>query len=192
MSLRFLPLALGVLALSGVASAAVESYTIEPTHTYPKFEYNHLGFSYQIGRFDNTSGTITLDSETKTGSAKITIDTNSINMGSDKFNAHLKSDDFFNVAKYPTITFQSSKFIFEKEALKEVIGDLTIKGITKPTTLKVSHFHCGLNPIVKKQVCGANATAQIKRSDFNIDKYAPHVSNEVSLTISIEALKDSK
>jgi polyisoprenoid-binding protein YceI len=182
-------LATGLAMLSGLSVAAPSTYTIENGHTYPRFEYNHLGFSNQVGRFDKTSGQITLDVEAKTGSVDVTIETKSLDMGSALFNEHLSKEEFFHTAKYPTITFKSTKLAFEGEKLASVEGNLTIKGITKPVTLKLVSVYCGLHPIAKKEACGANATAQIKRSEFNMSKYVPFVSDEVTLTIPVEALK---
>lgn len=179
----------GTLAASA-ALAAPETYNIDNSHTYPRFEFNHLGFSNQVGRFDKTTGKITLDTAARTGEVNLTIDTKSVNTGSALFNEHLSKEDFFHTEKYPTITFKSSKFKFEGDKVAAVEGDLTIKGITKPVTLNVVRFHCGAHPLAKKQACGANATAQIKRSDFNLAKHVPAVSDEVTLSISVEAIKE--
>ncbi len=175
--------------LSSVAHAAAETYVIDTNHTKPRFEYNHFGYSTQLSRFDTTSGTITLDRAAKTGIVDVTIDATSVDTGYPTFNGHLQGEDFFNTAKYPTITFKSNKLKFDGDKLVSVEGDLTVKGITRPVTLTITSFLCMPNPIIKKDECGANATTQIKRSDFNMAKYAPNVSDEVTLTIPIEAIK---
>ncbi len=185
---RLLALALTV-ALSPVAHAATETYVIDTNHTKPRFEYSHFGYSIQLSRFDTTSGTITLDRAAKTGTVDVTIDANSVDTGYPTFNGHLQGEDFFNTAKYPAITYKSNKVKFDGDKVVSVEGDLTVKGITKPVTLKVISFLCMPHPIVKKDACGATATAQIKRSDFNMAKYAPNVSDEVTLTIPVEAIK---
>lgn len=185
--------AFGVYAvvLSSVAVAAPETYVIDNGHTFPRFEYSHLGYSTQVGRFDKTKGKIVLDRVAKTGSVEVEIDTKSISTGLAIFNAHLQAEDYFDTAKYPAITFKSTKVKFEGDKLASVDGDLTIKGVTKPVTLAVTAFQCKPHPMNKKDTCGANATTKIKRSDFNAGKSAPGVSDEVTLMIPVEAVKES-
>ena len=184
---------LAVLALAFAAVpalAAPETYIVDQGHTFPRFEYSHFGFSSQTSRFDKTSGKIVLDRASHTGSVDITIDTKSVDSGFATFNGHLQGEDFFDTEKYPTITFKSSKLKFDGDKLASVDGDLTIKGITKPVTLTVTSFLCMPHPITKKDACGANAVTHIKRSEFNAGKYAPYVSDDVTITLPIEASKE--
>jgi len=175
--------------LSTAAFAAPETYTIEGTHTFPRFEYSHFGYSTQLSRFDKTTGTITLDKAAKTGAVDVTIDATSVNTGYPLFNQHIQGEDFFDTAKYPTITYKSTKANFDGDKPTSIEGNLTVKGVTKPVTLTVTSFHCMPHPMLKKDACGANATATIKRSEFNAGKYAPYVGDEVKLTIAVEAYK---
>ncbi len=168
---------------------AADTYAIDPTHTFPSFALNHLGFSTFRGRFDKTSGTITLDLAKKTGSADITIDVTSVSTGVIKLDEHLLKDDFFNAAKYPTIGFKSKDFKFKGDTLTAVQGDLTLHGVTKPVTLTVTSFACKEHPLKKIQACGADATATIKRSEWGISTYSPNVGEEVTLQIEVEAHK---
>lgn len=177
-------------SLSSAAFAATETYVIDGTHTFPRFEYNHLGYSTQVSRFDKTSGKITLDRAAKTGSVDVVIDAKSVDTGYALFNEHIQGEDYFYTAKYPTITFKSSSMKFDGDKLVAVDGDLTVKGVTKPVTLTVTSFHCMPHPMLKKDACGANATTKIKRSEFNAGKSAPYVSDEVTLTIPVEAVKE--
>lgn len=170
--------------------AAPETYVIDTGHTLPRFEYNHLGFSNQVSRFDKTTGKITLDRATKQGSVDVVIDTKSVNTGSTLFNGHIQGEDFLDTAKYPAITFKSTNLKFEGDKLVAVDGDLTIKDVTKPVTLTVTSFNCMPHPMSKKDACGANATTKIKRSDFKTGKFAPAVGDELTLTIPIEAVKE--
>ena len=172
------------------ALAAPETYVIDTNHTLPRFEYSHFGYSTQTSRFDKTSGKITIDRVAKTGSADVIIDVNSVNTGSEVFNGHLKGEDFFDAAKFPTITFKSTAFKFEGDKPVAIDGNLTVKGVTKPVTLAVSSFLCMPHPLAKKDACGANATTRIKRSEFNNGKYAPYVSDEVTLIIPVESIKE--
>ena len=175
--------------LSTAAFAAPETYTIEGTHTFPRFEYSHFGYSTQLSRFDKTTGSITLDKAARTGSVDVTIDTTSVNTGYPLFNQHIQGEDFFDTAKYPTITYKSTRVNFDGDKPATIEGNLTVKGITKPVTLTVTSFHCMPHPMLKKDACGANATATIKRSEFNAGKYAPYVGDDVKLTIAVEAYK---
>lgn len=175
--------------LSTAAFAAPETYTMDGTHTFPRFEYSHFGYSTQLSRFDKTTGTVTLDKAAKTGSVDVTIDATSVNTGYPLFNQHIQGEDFFDTAKYPTITYKSTKVNFDGDKPASVEGNLTIKGVTKPVTLTVTSFHCMPHPMLKKDACGANATATIKRSEFNAGKYAPYVGDDVKLTIAVEAIK---
>jgi polyisoprenoid-binding protein YceI len=176
-------------SISSVAMASSETYVIEPSHSMPRFEYSHFGYSLQLSRFDKVSGSITLDRAKKTGSIDVTIDAKSVNTGSTLFNEHIQGEDFLDTANYPTITFKSSKVTFDGDKVASVDGNLTIKGITKPVTLAVNSFLCMPHPMMKKDACGATATAKVKRSDFNMGKYAPYVGDEVTLTIPVESIK---
>lgn len=178
-----------LLSLSSIAFAAPETYVLDVNHTKPRFEYNHFGYSTQLSRFDTVSGTITIDRAARTGSADVTIDAKSVNTGSTVFNGHIQGEDFFDTEKYPTITYKSDKFKFDGDKLVAVEGDLTIKGVTRPVTLTVTSMLCMPHPMTKKDACGANATAKVKRSDFNMGKYAPYVSDEVTLSIPVESMK---
>lgn len=175
--------------LSAPALAA-DSYSVDARHTFPSFEVNHLGFSTQRGRFNKTSGKIVLDRQAKTGSVDIVIDAASVDTGLDKLEEHLRGEEFFNVEKFPTLSFKSRAVKFSGDKPSAVEGDLTLLGVTKPVTLTINAFNCGVHPINKKDVCGADAVAVIKRSEFGMTKYVPGVSDEVKLFIQVEAFKD--
>ncbi len=178
-------------ALLATPAVAVDYYNVYPNHTWPIFEVNHLGFSTQRGRFNKTSGKITLDIPAKQGSVEITVYTSSIDMGFDKWDAHMKSDEFFNVDKFPTMTFKSDRLIFDGDKVVAAEGQFTLLGVTKPLRLTVTDFHCGLNPMTKKPTCGAAISATIKRSDFGMTKYVPAVGDEIKILSPIEAMKDN-
>lgn len=177
-------------AVATPALAAPENFIIDNNHTFPSFSYNHFGYSVQMSRFNKVSGKILLDREAKSGDIDITIDTTSVNTGSTVFNGHIQGPDFLDTAQFPTATYKSTKLHFDGAKLASIDGNLTIKGISKPVTLSVTHFHCMPHPMLKKEACGANATAKIKRSEFNAGKYAPNVGDEVTLSITIEAIKE--
>jgi polyisoprenoid-binding protein YceI len=182
-----------VAIAGGLASLpvwAADSYSIDPRHTFPIYEISHFGWSTQRGRFDKTMGKIVLDRAAKTGSIEVTIDVASVDTGVDKLNEHLLSEDFFNAAKHPTMTFKASKIAFNGDTPGSVPGEITIMGVTKPATLSVLRSSCGMHPMLKKEVCGADATATIKRSEFGMTKYLPALGDEVKLLINVEAIKD--
>ncbi len=176
--------------LSATAFAATDNYTIDPQHTFPSFELSHLGFSTQRGRFDHSAGKIALDPAGKSGSISVIIDAASIDTGLPDLEKHLRSDDFFDVAKYPTITFVSNKLKFADDKLAGADGEFTLHGVTRPVSLKLDHFACGPHPMTKKMRCGANATTTIKRSEFGMAKYVPLVGDDVRIAIQVEADRD--
>jgi polyisoprenoid-binding protein YceI len=188
MTMKHALIAAAILA-SAVPAYAAETYAIDPGHTIPTYEISHLGFSTQRGRFDATSGTVVLDRAAKTGSVDITIETKSISTGVPKLDQHLRSEDFFNTEKFPTMTFKSDKVNFNGDEVASVDGKLTLLGVTKPVTLMVTNFKCGTHPFYKKEECGADVVATIKRSDFGMTKYVPAVGDTVRLVIPVEAFK---
>lgn len=186
--MKRLALLAALAAFAAAAQAAPSTYNIDNSHTYPHFTYSHLGYSIQTHKFDKTSGKVVMDFDAKTGSVDVAIDATSVNTGFALFNEHIQGADFFDTAKYPTITFKSSSMKFNGNKPVSLTGDLTIKGVTKPVTLEVTHFKCMPHPMLKAPACGANATTKVKRSDFNMGKNAPFVSDDVTLTLAIEAV----
>ena len=173
-----------------IPAAAQETYVLEPNHSQPGFEATHLGMSTQRGGFGKATGTVTLDRAAKTGTVDVTIDTTSIKTFDSRLDVAVKGDKFFNVEKYPTITFKSSKVIFDGDRVVGVNGDLTMLAVTKPVSLKVDNFKCGENPFNKKPMCGAEATTVIKRSEFGMTAGLPYTpGEEVRIVIPIEAYK---
>jgi polyisoprenoid-binding protein YceI len=173
-----------------LSTFAADSYTVDPNHTFPHFNINHLGFSTLQGRFDKTSGTVSLDRAAKTGSVEISIESASVSTGFAKRDEHLRSPDFFNAAEFPAITYKSTAMHFKGDTPASVDGNLTILGVTKPVTLTIDAFNCGTNPMSKKDECGAGASAQIKRSDFGVKFGLPAVGDDVKLVFEIEAIKN--
>jgi polyisoprenoid-binding protein YceI len=179
-----------IALLSTAALAAPVTYVIDGNHTLPRFSYNHLGYSMQLSRFDKTTGKIVYDADAETGSVDVTIDMKSVDTGNPMFNEHIQGADFLDTATYPTAIFKSTAVKFARGYPATVEGNLTIKGVTKPVTLTVTSFQHMMHPMLKKDAIGANATTTIKRSDFNAGKYAPLVSDEVTITLPVEALAE--
>ncbi|HWW05096.1 YceI family protein [Collimonas sp.] len=179
-----------LLALGSSVCNAADRYLIDPEHTFSYFEYNHWGLSTQRSRFDRTTGSIDIDQTSHSGSIDIEIDAASISTGTDSFNQILRSGSFFDTANYPKISFKSSNLHFEEQQLTQVDGELTIKGITHPVKLEIHNFNCRFMPVYGKQVCGANGSANILRSDYKLGRYVPFVSDAVTLRIDVEAIKE--
>ncbi|MFV5213884.1 YceI family protein [Azonexus caeni] len=179
-----------VLALAAASPvlAAPETYTVDGTHTFPRFSYSHFGYSTQLSRFNSTSGKVVYDAAAKTGTVDIVIDAKSVDTGYATFNEHIQGEDFLDTAKFPTATFKSTKVVFDGDKPAKIEGQLTIKGVTKPVTLTVTDFKAAPHPMLKKNVIGANAWTVIKRSEFNAGKYAPYVGDDVRIDIAIEAI----
>ena len=178
------------LFVSTSAFASPETFVIDNKHTFPRFSYSHFGFSTQLSRFNKTSGKVVFDKAAHTGSVEVTIDTKSVDTGSELFDQHIQGEDFLDTAKYPTATFKSTLVKFDGDKPVVIEGNLTLKGVTKPVTLTVTSFQAMPHPIVKKDAIGANARTVVKRTDFNAGKYAPHVGDEVTIDIAIEAIKE--
>jgi polyisoprenoid-binding protein YceI len=174
--------------LSASAFAAPVTYVLDPTHTYPSFEADHMGgLSVWRGKFDSSSGKVVYDKDAKSGSIDVTVDMSSVDFGMPKLNEHAKSAEIFDVAKYPKATFSGKFTKFNGASPAEAQGTLTMHGVTKPVTLTINSFLCKPNPMSHKEVCGADASAIFNRSDFGVsfgDTYG--FKQEVKLLIQVE------
>ena len=187
-SFKQLSAALALVTLAGgSAMAAPVTYTVDGSHTFPRFSYSHFGYSTQLSSFGKTTGTVVFDAQAKTGSVDIVIDTTTVNTGFADFNGHIQGEDFLDTAKFPKATFKSTKVVFEGDKPASIEGQLTIKGVTKPVTLTVTSFQAMPHPMMKVPALGANAFVTIKRSEYNAGKYAPYVGDDVRIDIAIEA-----
>lgn len=180
-----------VAALALAAStASAQVYNIEPGHTYPSFEADHMGLSFWRGKFTKTSGKVVLDRGSPTGgSIEIVIDASTVDFGHAKMNEKARGEEMFNVAKYPTVTYRSKALKFQGDRLVGVDGEMTMLGITKPLALEITHFKCIIHPLLKREVCGADAHGRFDRSDFGMNIGLPRFSPEIKLAIQVEAVK---
>ena len=180
-----------IASTAAVAAAAPVKYIIDPSHTYPSFEADHLGgLSVWRGKFNNTSGTILLDQEAKTGTIEVKIDMASVDFGFDRMNSHAKSPDMFDVKKYPTANYVGKLVSFKQGAPTAAEGTLTLHGVSKPVKLTIDRFLCKQHPMSKEDVCGADASATLSREDFGID-FGKEVgfNMAVGLKIQVEGVK---
>jgi len=174
-------------AVSFNAMAEEVTYQLDPNHTYPSFETDHFGgISIWRGKFTKSSGTVTLDRTAKKGTLDATIDMTSIDIGNDKLNGELKSAQFFDADKFPTATYKGTSMKFKGDVPVEVIGELTLHGVTKPLNLKIESFKCFTNPMLKKEVCGTESTATFDRGDFGVD-YGKAYGFKMKTTLHIQA-----
>lgn len=178
--------AVALTVASASVLAAPTTFIPNADHTFVRFSYDHMGFSTQESRFNKTTGTVTFDPAAKTGSVDLVIDTKSVDTGSELFNVNIQKAEFLDTSQFPTATFKSTSVKFDGDKPVSIAGELTLKGITKPVTLNVTLFKHGLN-MMKKDGIGANATATVKRSDFQMTKYVPLIADDVTVTIAIEA-----
>lgn len=178
-----------LVAASGQVMAAPVSYDIDPMHTYPSFEADHMGISYWRGKFNKTTGTLVLDKEGATGSVDVKIDIASVDFGLDAMNEHAVSPEFFDSAKYPQATYKGKLVDFVDGAPTRVVGDLTLHGVTRPVELKINRFKCIPHPMFKRDLCGADASAVFKRDEFGLSAGKDYgFSMDVNLRIQMEAV----
>lgn len=182
--------AFAIMSALAAPALAADSYTTDSEFTAPVFEITHLGFTTQHGRFNKTSGKVMIDFAAKTGRVDFTVYTESLDMGWGAWSKHLASEGLFNVKKFPTMTFKSDKLIFDGNKVVAAEGQFTMIGVTKPLKVTVNGFQCGNNPVSKKPMCAGDVTATLKRSDFGLTKYIPAVSDEVKISVPVEAYKN--
>jgi polyisoprenoid-binding protein YceI len=165
-------LSLLVAALGFIASAAhAESatYALDPSHSFATWEIAHFATSTNRGRFNKTTGTVTIDKAAKTGSLDVTVDTTSLDTGTAAFTKHVSSDEILNVAAFPTAHLVASKFVFGADGkVTEIDGNLTLLGKTNPVVLKANNFNCYMSPMVKREVCGGDFDMTIVRSQYGV------------------------
>jgi polyisoprenoid-binding protein YceI len=175
--------------LTGAPAFAADAYKLDAGHTSVTFQYTHFGFSHPTGKFMNAVGSVSLDEKTPANSSvQVSFDIAGVDTGVPALDTHLKSEAFFDATKFPTATFKSTKVVQTSATTADVTGDLTVHGVTKPVTLKVTLNKKDVHPMMKKVDAGFTATTTIKRSDFGMGAYVPAVSDQVDLYIEAEAI----
>jgi polyisoprenoid-binding protein YceI len=162
-------IALASIAAFGYATAfaAPVTYVLDSKHTYPSFAADHFnGLSVWRGKFTDTSGKVVYDKDAKTGAIDVTVNMSSVDFGNAKLDEHAKSAELFDAAKYPTATYVGKFTKWNGDKPTEAEGTFTLHGVSKPLTLKIDSFRCMQNPMTKKEVCGADASASFDRSDY--------------------------
>lgn len=169
---------------------SAENYTIDPGHTYPSLEFPHMGLSIWRGKFNSTTGHIKLNQKKKTGQVEVAVDVNSIDFGHDEMNVHALTEEWLDAEKYPVMVYKGD-LKFEGKDPVAVVGELTLRGVTRPLELKVNSFNCiEKHPFYKKKVCGADAEGELNRADYGMDQYTENGMGILKLRIQVEAIKD--
>ena len=175
------------------AQAQIERYAFDKAHTQVFFGVNHLGYTTSRGRFMDFDGYIEFNrAEPAKSKTEVTIQTGSIHMGDEKWDEHLKGTDFFNVEKYPTMTFKSTGIEVTGEKTAKITGDLTILETTKPVVLDVTFNKADKAPFGEEYKAGFSATTAIKRSEFGMEYGLPMVGDDIDIMIEVEAVRQGE
>lgn len=182
-----------LFAVSAAASAASVSYVVDPEHTFPSFEADHMGLSMWRGKFNRTSGRVVMDKAAGTGTVEVAIDVASIDFGHAKLNDYMAGPDQLDAKKFPTARYTGKLENFVNGAPTAVSGELTLHGVTQPVALKINMFNCIPHPFLKREWCGADALGTFDRSKFGLD-YAPQwgFKPKVTLRIQVEAVAEAR
>ncbi|MFW1775835.1 YceI family protein [Acinetobacter baumannii] len=188
MHLKTLSFGLAVALASTVTLAAPVDYKIDPTHTATVFAWNHFGFSTPSANFSDIQGVIKVDNaKPANSSVNVTIPLSSVNTNVPALDKEFQEEAWFNAAKYPNITFKSTKVETKDKKHFKITGDLTVKGITKPVVLDAVLNKQGEHPMAKVPAIGFNATTSFNRSDFGLGNYVPNVGDKITVNITTEA-----
>lgn len=187
--IKKLALTAALVALSASAIAAPVTYKIDPNHTDVIASWSHMGFSNPSAHFGRVDGTIVYDAaNVSKSSVNVIIPLSGMNSHVADFDKHLSSSELFDFAKFPDITFRSTKVQPAGKNKLLVTGNVTVRGVTKPAVLNVTLNGQGMHPMAKKQAIGFDATTTLKRSDFGLGYAVPAVSDKVSIRITTEAM----
>ncbi len=174
------------LAFCGAASGAEDEFKIDPDHTYPSFEFSHMGISVWRGKFTKTSGTIVLDRAAKAGRVEVRVDATSVDFGHRAMNSAALSEEWLNVERFPLMRYRGP-IVFQGDTPVAVDGELTLLAATRPLRLTINAFKCVTHPLLRRQVCGADAEGDFDRADFGMTQYSE--GKNIHLRIQVEAMR---
>lgn len=177
-------------AIATFAIAAPVTYKIDPDHTYPSFEADHMaGVSVWRGKMNKSAGTVTLDKAAGTGNVEVAVDLASIDFGQKQLDRWATGTEFFNAKKYPKAVFKGRLDGFANGAPTQLVGELSLHGVTRPLTLKINSFKCIPHPLFKRELCGADAFGNFNRDEFGLTEGKDFgFRMAVTLRIQVEAL----
>lgn len=185
-----------VVALIGAVAAAAAparplAYAADPAHTRVQWEVRHFGTSTQRGRFGPVDAQIVLDREAQRGELSVTIDTAAVDSGVGPLDGMLRGASFLDSAAFPQAYFVASRLVFDGPTLKEARGEFTLRGVSRPLTLRALRFDCHADAPGTHEVCGGDFEAEFLRSDYGITFGLPFVADRVRLVIQVEAVRDA-
>ncbi|MGA9699232.1 YceI family protein [Acinetobacter sp. ANC 3781] len=193
MNFKAITLGLAVASVATLSLAKPVAYQIDPQHSATVFSWSHFGFSTPSANFSDIQGTINVDNaKPANSSVNVNIPVSSINTNVKALDEHIQTADFFDAAKYPNITFKSTKVQALGKNKYKITGDLTVKGVTKPVVLDAVLNKQAVHPMTKLQTVGFNATTSFNRSAFGIGGYVPNVGDKVTVNITTEASVPAK
>jgi polyisoprenoid-binding protein YceI len=178
------------IALASSPALAADRYEVDPMHTFPALEFSHMGISTWRGRFNKTSGRVTLDRAARTGTAEIRVDVASIDFGLPAMKDFALTDDWLDPKHFPEMTYKGA-LVFDGAKPSAVDGQLTLRGVTRPLRLKITNFGCLEHPMLKREVCGADVEGEMNRADFGMSLYSEGEAGKVRLRIQVEAIKET-
>jgi polyisoprenoid-binding protein YceI len=185
-----------VLAVAAAAAFALQvaaapvTYQVDPDHTYPSFEADHMGISVWRGKMNKTEGSVSYDKADGSGSVEVKIDMASIDFGQRQLNGWARGKDFFDTDSHPYATFKGRFAEIVNRTPTKLDGELTLNGIAKPVTLKINSLKCTVHPIVKRELCGADAVGTFNRDEFGLSAGKEYgFKMDVTLRIQVEALQ---
>lgn len=185
------PLFFLLACMNGAALAAPVTYQIDPTHTFPSFEADHMGVSVWRGKFNTSSGKVTLDKAAAYGMVDISIDPASVDFGHDVLNKWAAGPDLFDVAKFGPARYKGKLTGFKEGAPTALLGELTLHGVTMPVNLEIKSFKCIQHPMLKREMCGADAYGSFRRDAFGLTAGKEYgFKMDVDLRIQVEAVAD--
>jgi polyisoprenoid-binding protein YceI len=171
------------------ASAAPDTYRVDPELSSTEFAVSHLGLSTQHGHFGRMEGTIVIDPEGHSGAVDFVVDATTVDTGWGPRDAWLRGEDMFDVAHYPVMRFRSTQLVFNQDRLIGISGLLTLRDVTRPVILKIERMQCGSDPDDGREGCGAGAVSKIKRSEFGLTYALGLVGDDIDLWFQVTAFR---
>lgn len=177
------------VAAAGAAAQPID-YRFDPAHSFVHFEVMHFGTATLRGRFGPLNGLATLDRREGRGQVSLSVPTQAVSTGLAALDSRLRQDDLLASTEHPQAYFVAARFVFEGDRLREVRGEFTLRGISRPLALRAQRFACGMHPIAKRAWCGGDFEAELLRSDYGLTFGLPLVADRVRLLVQVEAIQD--
>ena len=190
MNRQFASVCLALAALQASSAWSAESFTLDPTHTFPSFEIRHQGVSIMRGKFNRSQGRAILDPEGPEGLIEVSVDAASVDTGHDGLNQKLLASSFFNTGQFPEIRFSARNLEYREGKPVRASGTLTLLGVSRPVVLDIRDFSCTRQFLTFRHLCRADVQLTIRRSEFGMDYGIPLIGDEVKLAIEVEGVRD--